>query len=391
MRLADGRLQVGPVSAGADPGPACYRRGGPATLTDCNVVLGRIPPARFPAVFGTNGDQPIDPDAARERLSAIAAEAAQHGTPFDVESLAEAFVQVGVARMANAVRELTLHHGEDAAQFALVSFGGAAGQHACAVAEALDIREILLHPLAGVLSAYGIALAGRRVVRRGTAEIALDAAGHARAEHALGELAGQATRELARQGVSGEAIDTPLVAHLRLAGSDTTLDLPWQGLAGLRAAFVAAHERLYGFTQDDPAIVISALTAEAVERVARQAPPIAEPATATSNPAQSTAVWLDGGWRRVPLLARADLRAGQQVAGPLLLAEDGATSWIAPGWAGEVTPARLPRAAPRRPTRRRRRTRCSPRPTRCGSRYSTGCTCTSPSRWVPCCARPPAR
>jgi len=336
VRFADGRLQVGPDSAGADPGPACYRNDGPAALTDCNVVLGRIPPARFAHVFGPRGNEPIDPRASRERLTTIAAEASGHGARFTVESLAEAFVQVGVARMANAVRELTLHHGQDATTFSLVSFGGAAGQHACAVAEALDVREVLLHPLAGVLSAYGIALAGRRVIRQRTAEFALDAAGHARAAGILDELAGEAARELHRQGIEDRRIERRRVAHLRLAGSDTSLELAWQAPAALRDEFVAAHERLYGFAPHDPAIVIGALTAEGIEAVSDEPPRVAAAQGAVLAEPETTPVWLDGRWQPVPLLARANLRAGQHLEGPLLLAEDGATSWIAPGWAGEV-------------------------------------------------------
>jgi 5-oxoprolinase (ATP-hydrolysing) len=150
LRYADGRFQVGPASAGADPGPACYRRGGPATVTDCNVALGRIPAARFPRVFGASGTEPIDVDAARTRLQdlADAARNTQSGEDYGVERLAEAFLAVAVARMANAIRELALHHGQDPAGFALLCFGGAAGQHACAVAEQLGAREVLLHPLA---------------------------------------------------------------------------------------------------------------------------------------------------------------------------------------------------------------------------------------------------
>jgi len=337
-RFADGRLQVGPDSAGADPGPACYRRGGPATLTDCNVVLGRIAVEGFPHVFGPRGDEPIDPDASRERLRNVAAEAAAHGSPFTVEALAEAFVEVGVARMANAVRELALHHGQDAARFALVSFGGAAGQHACAVAEALGVCEIVLHPLAGVLSAYGIALAGRRAIRRRTAEVPLDAAGHWHAAQLLDALAGDATHDLRRQDIAATAIELRRVAHLRLAGSDTSIEIPWQAPDAMHAAFIDAHDRLYGFAPADPTIVISALSAEAAERTG-SAPALqaGQPSPETGAPA-SVPVWLDRRWQSVPLLSRADVHPGRELPGPLLLAEDGATSWIAPGWSGEVAP-----------------------------------------------------
>ena len=176
VRFADGRLQVGPESAGADPGPACYRRGGPATITDCNVVLGRIQAGWFPEVFGERGDAPLDagrlaatPGGDRHRRSRPTAAAST-----DVETLASGFIDVAVARMSDAVRELALRQGHDPSQFALLCFGGAAGQHACAIAEALGCREIVLQPLAGVLSAYGIGHARARCVRRRTVETALD-------------------------------------------------------------------------------------------------------------------------------------------------------------------------------------------------------------------------
>ncbi len=226
LRFADGRLQVGPASAGADPGPACYRRNGPATITDCNVVLGRIPADHFPHVFGPAGDQPIDPAASRARLAELAAAAHDEaGLEYSVEALAEAFLQVACARMANAIRELALHHGEDPARFGLLSFGGAAGQHACAVAGLLGADEVLLHPLAGVLSAYGIGLTGRRAIRRRTVEAALDASGHAAGGQTLQGLEADARDDLLRQGVAGSLVEMRSSAHVRLAGSDTTLEL----------------------------------------------------------------------------------------------------------------------------------------------------------------------
>ncbi|HET9694468.1 MAG TPA: hydantoinase/oxoprolinase family protein, partial [Steroidobacteraceae bacterium] len=211
LRFADGRLQVGPASAGADPGPACYRRDGPATITDCNVALGRIPPERFPQVFGASGTEPIDVGAARARLHELAAQsAAQDGGSYSVETLAEAFLDVAVARMANAIREVALHHGQDPAQFSLLCFGGAAGQHACAVADLLGAGEVLLHPLAGVLSAYGIGLTSRRAIRRRSFERPLDEASHAGAQRALEDLAAEARDDLLRQDVGAAAIETRL-------------------------------------------------------------------------------------------------------------------------------------------------------------------------------------
>ncbi|HEX6571613.1 MAG TPA: hydantoinase/oxoprolinase family protein, partial [Steroidobacteraceae bacterium] len=238
LRVADGRLQVGPASAGADPGPACYRRGGPATVTDCNVVLGRIPAGRFPRVFGASGCEPIDVEASHVRLHELAqAAGAVSGREYSVETLAEAFLDVAVARMANAIRELALHHGQDPAQFSLLCFGGAAGQHACAVAELLGAGEVLLHPLAGVLSAFGIGITTRRSIRRRTFERELNEAAQPDAQRALDELASDARADLVRQGVATAQVETRLGVRVRLAGSDTPIELDWQAVPELRRAF----------------------------------------------------------------------------------------------------------------------------------------------------------
>ena len=376
LRFADGRLQVGPASAGADPGPACYRRNGPATVTDCNVVLGRIPPARFPHVFGPEGIEPIDADASRTRLAELAAAS---GLGYSVESLAEAFLEVAVARMANAIRELALHHGHDPARFALLCFGGAAGQHACAVAGLLGVEEVLLHPLAGVLSAYGIGLTSRRAIRRRTVERPLDESGHAEAHATIEALDREAREDLLRQGVAADRINVRLSVHARLAGSDTSIELPWQEPAPLRTEFFASHRQLYGFADERAQLVIASVMSEAIERVDERvhadsgsgflpdpgpkrrrkpvpggshSPSMARDALLTgiwkesttrseqeSRGDDRTAVWLDGAWHEVAVIDRADLVPGATLAGPLLLCEDGATSWIAPGWRGEVSPS----------------------------------------------------
>jgi 5-oxoprolinase (ATP-hydrolysing) len=336
VRYADGRLQVGPESAGADPGPACYRRGGPATVTDCNVVLGRIRPEQFPCVFGPAGDAPLDPGASRARLAVIATEVAAAGGPgYTVEMLATAFLEVAVAKMANAIRELALRHGEDTQRFALVPFGGAAGQHACAVAGLLGIDTLLLHPLAGVLSAWGIGLAQRRCIRRRSIEVPLDAPGMAIAHSALDELAADACGDLLRQNVAADAISQRLTVQLRLAGSDTALELEWADEATLRAAFREAHERLYGFAAGDQALVIASAGAEAVERSAPDLPAGAtQPPGSTAQPQAShvASAWTGGEWRDVALHVRDELRTNDSVAGPALLIERGATVWIESGW-----------------------------------------------------------
>ena len=348
LKLADGRLQVGPESAGADPGPACYRRGGPATVTDCNVVLGRIPPARFPRVFGPGGDSAIDSSASRKRLDELAGAAQrQTGARYEVEALADAYLSVAVARMANAIRELALQRGQDPGRHALLCFGGAAGQHACAVADALGIEVVLMHPLAGVLSAYGIGLTTRRAIRRETVECALDEAGHARAATRLASVADAAQGDLVRQSVGSTCIELRRSAHVRLAGSDTTLELEWDALPALVEAFDLAHHRLYGFAQAEASLVIASVMAEAIELATAPgyAAAAASPATSTAQSAavhaveaadSSTQTWFDGAWHTVPMRSRAGLQHDTAIRGPLLLCEAGATSWIAPGWIGSL-------------------------------------------------------
>jgi 5-oxoprolinase (ATP-hydrolysing) len=352
VRFDDGRLQVGPDSAGADPGPACYRRGGPATVTDSNVVLGRIRPDRFPRVFGATGAEPLDAEASCSRLGAIAADvAAQGGPKLTIEALAQAFLQVAVARMANAIRELALRQGHDPARFTLLPFGGAAGQHACAVAEALGMESMLLDPLAGVLSARGIGLALRRCVRRRSCGEPCDQAGVARAHERVAALEIAAREELLRQAIPVDSIEARRAARLRFAGSDTSIEVAWGAPADMRAAFESAHETLYGFTNSAGEIVISEVLAEAIEREAARAgqahqqdSPSCEAGTHREQ-AGSTAtaeVWTADGWRQVALHSREELREGQALAGPALLIENGSTAWIAPGWeAAVVTGGRL--------------------------------------------------
>ena len=340
VRYADGRLQVGPESAGADPGPACYRRDGPATVTDCNVVLGRIRPERFPRVFGISGDEPLDADASRARLEAVAAKIARDGTQLGIEQLAEAFLTVAVARMANAIRELALGQGHDPSQFSLLPFGGAAGQHACSVAEALGIDSMLLDPLAGVLSAYGIGLARRRCLRRRSVDEPCDAPGTTRAGAVLAGLEDAARSELRRQHIPDPAIALRRTASLRFAGSDAEIEVAWDTPAAMLAQFEAAHRRLYGFADDTGLVVLAGCCAEAFEHgppADREtcgasplpSPPEGEPQRAAAPPVEA---WAGGAWRTVALRAREDLRRGEALEGPALLAEQGATVWIAPGW-----------------------------------------------------------
>jgi 5-oxoprolinase (ATP-hydrolysing) len=225
-RFDGGRQLVGPASAGAVPGPAAYRRGGPLTVTDCNVALGKVQPEFFPAVFGPHGDQPLDREAALARLGEVAAAAG-----LSPEACAEGLVTIAVANMANAIKSVSIARGHDVTRFTLASFGGAGGQHACLVADALGIETVMIHPLAGVLSAYGIGIAARREVRERTVELPLDDPSLDGIADALGLEALDALGENAR---------LEMTAHLRTKGSDSTIEVPLGEPEAMREAFAAA-------------------------------------------------------------------------------------------------------------------------------------------------------
>ncbi len=224
LRFDGARLRVGPESAGADPGPACYRRGGPLAVTDANVLLGKLQPDWFPSVFGPGADEPLDREVVAARFAALAAEVAgRTGRPTTPEQLAEGFLQIAVENMANAIKKISIARGHDVTGYTLQCFGGAGGQHACLVADALGMTTVFVHPLAGVLSAYGMGLADRAAMRQAAVEERLDDAGLARANEAAAAIADAAAAELAGQGFERAQVRLCVRAHLRYEGTDTAL------------------------------------------------------------------------------------------------------------------------------------------------------------------------
>jgi 5-oxoprolinase (ATP-hydrolysing) len=334
LEFADGRFQVGPASAGADPGPACYGRGGPATVTDANLLLGRLQAGAVPAVFGPRGDRPLDRQAATSRLAVLRDTVAADGrTSMSIEAVAAGFVEIAVERMARAVKQVSIRRGADPSRFTLCGFGGAAGQHACEVADALGIREVLLPPFAGVLSAWGIGRADLVELRQASVQAEFDDAVLARAQQVLSDLAEKAAAALIAQGVPRAEISTAMRLHVRYAGSDTTLEVALGSGEEIRTRFAAAHERRFGFKTDHPLVV------ESVEAEARggggdlePAPNAAEPAPALS----SCRAWLDGHWQEIPLVPRKALHAGGRIVGPALIPETNATTWLARGWQAQA-------------------------------------------------------
>ncbi|MFG2149396.1 hydantoinase B/oxoprolinase family protein [Streptomyces sp. NPDC048696] len=342
------RLRVGPDSAGAVPGPACYRRGGPLTVTDANVMLGRVQPAHFPAVFGPAGDQPLDAEVVRERFGALAEEIGGGRTP---EEVAAGFLEIAVLNMANAVKKISVQRGHDVTRYALTSFGGAGGQHACAVADALAIDTVLVPPLAGVLSAYGIGLADATAMREQSVEAPLDEAAAGRVRELCAELAARTRAELRADSVPDDAITTHARVLLRYAGTDASLPVALAEAPAMKAAFEREHRARYAFTMDKP-LVVEAVSVEAVGAAgphgAHEADVYAREGAA--GPPAHIDMFVSGQWRPTPLHRRADLRPGDAVDGPAILAEADATTVVDDGWratVGEFGHLLLTRVRPR--------------------------------------------
>ena len=326
LAFADGRLKVGPASAGADPGPAAYRKGGPLTVTDANLVLGRLPAAALPAVFGPNADQPADVAAARGAMSALAATvAAASGRDHTAADLAAGFIDIAVEQMANAIRQITMTAGRDPADYTLAVFGGAGAQHCCAVAERIGVRRIWIHPLAGVLSALGVGLAQHKRSRTSSVEAPLDTcAGDlvARADALLAGLQSQWADEL------GD-FDSHVFAGLRFGRSNAVIDIELADAAELAQSFRTLYQRRYGHVPDD-AIEVAYLRADLVERNTESINRV--PAFTQGHLPATTPVYDGTAMRDVPLLDSATLASQGEIAGPAVVVDAHTTLWLAPGW-----------------------------------------------------------
>ena len=334
------RLRVGPQSAGANPGPASYRRGGPLAVTDANVMLGRIQPLHFPHVFGPGGDQSLDGDGVRAQFEQLAARVERAtGRPTTAEALAAGFLRIAVQAMANAIKRISVARGYDVTGYTLQCFGGAGGQHACGVADALGMTRVFVHPLAGVLSAYGMGLADQIVMRETSVERAFDGAGLQAAEQQLSELGAAAADELVAQGVARSAVELRHTLHLRYQGTDTALAVPLDGLEAARAAFEAAYRQRFAFLMPDRPLVIEAVSVEAIgpgERSGDEAVPTQRAAVAVA-PDELVQMYCEAdtqpaGWRAAGLYRREKLPDGAVLDGPAIVAERNATTVVEPGW-----------------------------------------------------------
>ncbi|MET9832514.1 hydantoinase B/oxoprolinase family protein [Streptomyces sp. NPDC006385] len=331
------RYRVGPDSAGADPGPACYRGGGPLAVTDANVMLGRIQPARFPKVFGPDGDQPLDDALVRDRFAALARDIRERtGDDRTPEQVAEGYLQIAVADIANAVKRISVQKGHDVTRYALTTFGGAGGQHACMVADSLGIRTVLVPPMAGVLSALGIGLADTTAMREQSVEAPLEAAAMPGVLETADGLETAARAELLDEDVPEDRIEVTRRAQLRYDGTDTTLTVELTDPDTMRRAFEERHRATYSFTLDRP-IVVEALSVEATGITEPPDLSVLSPYEATPQGSPATApetvrLHTGGTWRDVPLHRREDLPPGETVTGPAIITEASATTVVDDGW-----------------------------------------------------------
>jgi 5-oxoprolinase (ATP-hydrolysing) len=337
LHAEPGRFRVGPDSAGADPGPACYRRGGPLTVTDANVMLGKLNPEFFPAIFGPGQDQPLDRDTVARKFADIAATV---GEGRSAEDVAEGFLKIAVENMANAIKKISVQRGYDVTRYLLNSFGGAGGQHACLVADALGMEHILIHPLSGLLSAYGIGLASVTASRQKGLMLPLTQDSRAAIGALEATLAAAVLDELAEQGLAAGTVHTRTKLHLRYTGTDTSLDVPFDGdMNRVRRDFEKMYKAQFGFVTPEKEITVEAVEVEGGE--------VPGPLVAASGGQMERRVAADvivpifsaGQWHQAGMFRREGLVPGDLIRGPALIIEANQTIVIEPGWSARLTPA----------------------------------------------------
>ena len=356
------RYRVGPDSAGANPGPASYRRGGPLAVTDANVMLGKVQPAFFPKVFGPQADAALDHDITAAKFRSLAADIEKHtGSKKTPQQVAEGFIQIAVENMANAIKKVSVARGYDITQYTLQCFGGAGGQHACLIADKLGIPRVYIHPYAGVLSAYGMGLADLTAIREKAIELKLAPASRAALDAAFEALSAESRSQIASQGIASEKIIIKQRVHVRYDGTDSALVVDDGTLAEIKARFEAAYRMRYSFLMEHKALVVEAVSVEAIGQPGvaapgsqgSQNPPAAFPWSARSGalaPVQSVPMFSGGKQHGTPVYLRESMQPADKLTGPAIIAEPNATTIVEPGWQAEVTPLNhlvLTRAVPR--------------------------------------------
>ena len=337
LHYKDERFQVGPDSAGANPGPACYRRGGPLAVTDANVMVGKLQPSLFPSIFGPGQDQPLDADVVTEKFAALAAEIGDGRAP---EEIADGFLRIAVENMANAVKTISVQRGYDVTQYALVSFGGAGGQHACAIADRLGMTTVHIHPFSGLLSAYGMGLASIYASRTKAMVEPLREETRAALTKLIDTLSAQVLDELTGQGVEEASIVSRPILHLRYEGTDTTipLDFSTRDIIGIAQTFESEHKAQFGFTYPGRAIIVESVELQGEDGTVSGRDEAAEATIdGEAKQAETTRIFTEGKWHEAAIVRRADAARGQTVTGPAILVEDHQTVVIEPGWQARFT------------------------------------------------------
>ena len=338
------RYRVGPESAGSHPGPACYRNGGPLTVTDCNVMVGKIQPQYFPNVFGADGQQPIDRELVQAKFAKLAEDISiATGDTRQAEQVAEGFLAIAIDNMANAIKKISVQKGYDIGDYTLCCFGAAGGQHACQLAESLGMKTIFVHPYAGVLSAYGMGLADRRVMKERSVEMALSADNIEGLKQQLNLLSDSAVAELKAQG--DDDIDTIEVSqqmHLRYKGTDASLAVDVGSLEDMKQQFEARYKQQYGITLPVKTLIVATMTAEAIGKMAAVEPSesmVDASESSVSNPIATVPLFSNDQWHQAPVYQRSQLKTNQSLPGPSIILEQTGTNVVELGWIASINAA----------------------------------------------------
>ncbi|MGB7431150.1 MAG: hydantoinase B/oxoprolinase family protein [Ahrensia sp.] len=335
LKYEDGRFQVGPDSAGANPGPACYRRGGPLTVTDANVMVGKLAPSAFPAIFGPNQDQTLDADVVGAKFEALAGEI----DGMNAAQIAEGFLTIAVENMANAIKKISVQRGYDVTRYVLNCFGGAGGQHACLVADSLGMDAILIHPLSGLLSAYGIGLSRVSASRQHALVQPLREETRGEMTSLLNRLRTDVEADLIGQGVDASDIESTSTLHLRYDGTDTTIEIAYDGdIEAAADAFNKAHKAQFGFVTPGRALIVEAVGLEGFDKdQTKQDALVDDAAPYAAAPSESRSIFAGGAWHEAGVFKREALTAGATVAGPAIIIEPNQTIVVEAGWTASVT------------------------------------------------------
>ncbi|MDK2820041.1 MAG: hypothetical protein PWP31_6 [Clostridia bacterium] len=337
------RFRVGPESAGADPGPACYRKNGPLTVTDCNIMLGRIQPQFFPHVFGENGDLPLDIEVVKKKFKELSNKindaTGGNRTP---EEVASGFLDIAVENMANAIKKISLQRGYDVSEYILCCYGGAGGQHACQIADVLGIKKILIHPYAGVLSAYGMGLADIRIIKQHALEKKLSSDLIKEIKTIKERLEKEGTKEINSTSKNASKTKNCVInstLHLKYEGTDFTLQVKYNNnnYGSIKETFENTHRQMYGFIYEDKDIIVESISVEVINKMDIPQERVYKKKRNNISPELFVDMYDKNRWVKTPVYMRSKLQPGASIIGPAIIVEDTGTNVVIDGWCAEIT------------------------------------------------------